>query len=188
MKKLVLAIVLFLATSQLAQGAWIHAKAMLAQILIASAWDKSLHDGQTHKPWSWADTWPIARLISANTDLYILEGAQGNSLAFAPGHLHGSAHPGEPGVSIIAGHRDTHFAFLEDIRIGDSFSIENSLGLTNYKIIDIQITDIRNGQLTTSSEDQQILLVTCYPFHQIQAGGPLRYVVTAKAVRQKDIG
>ena len=46
------------------QGAWIPAKARIAQVLLELAWQQSLISGgeKTVKPWSWADTWPVARL------------------------------------------------------------------------------------------------------------------------------
>ena len=113
-----LAIIAFmLGTWQLSEGMWIHAKARLAQVLIESAWQASIMDKQPHKPWPWADTWPVARLTMNKEERFILEGAQGNSLAFAPGHLQGSVLPGQTGISIIGGHRDTHFEFLEYVKI-----------------------------------------------------------------------
>ncbi|MFK8018543.1 MAG: hypothetical protein AB8B86_02135, partial [Pseudomonadales bacterium] len=95
-------LILSLALSSLADGAYIHAKANLAQWLIGNAWQKSHSENgqvsvaknygvtqQAVKPWPWADTWPVARLQynKGQQDLYILAGAQGNSLAFGPGHL-----------------------------------------------------------------------------------------------------
>ena len=109
MRRYLAIIVCLLGLWQVSAGLWIHAKAQLAQILIESAWNKTLVDQHAHKPWPWADTWPVARMHTADEELYILEGAQGNSLAFGPGHLQGSVLPGKKGISIIGGHRDTHF-------------------------------------------------------------------------------
>ena len=47
---------------QLGRGAWIQAKAWLAQSLIAHAWARTLSGERQAKPWPWADTWPVARL------------------------------------------------------------------------------------------------------------------------------
>src|SRR5690349_24074944 len=46
----------------LGQGVWIHAKALLAQVLLERAFAASLASGAPVKPWSWADTWPVARI------------------------------------------------------------------------------------------------------------------------------
>jgi sortase A len=59
---LVLALVL-IGLWQTGSGAWIYMKAQLAQVLLQRAWAGTLA-GQRHvKPWPWADTWPIARLV-----------------------------------------------------------------------------------------------------------------------------
>ena len=44
------------------QGAYIHAKALLAQVLLERAFEKTIATGRETKPWSWADTWPVARI------------------------------------------------------------------------------------------------------------------------------
>ena len=36
----------------------------------------------------------------------------------------------------------------------------------------------------TEQSGQTLVLVTCYPFDAVIAGGPLRYVVTAKEVQE----
>ena len=43
------------------EGLWIHAKAILAQVLLERAFAQTLTTGKPVKPWSWADTWPEAR-------------------------------------------------------------------------------------------------------------------------------
>ena len=112
----------------LGDGLWIHAKARLAQYLIADAWQETLAMGKNIKPWPWADTWPVARLqMNDAVDLYILEGANGSALAFGPGHMRSSAYPGTAGVSIVAGHRDTHFRFLQQLVTGDLLNITTVL-------------------------------------------------------------
>src|SRR5882757_3369108 len=44
------------------QGAYIHAKALLAQVLLERAFNTTIATGLQTKPWSWADTWPVARI------------------------------------------------------------------------------------------------------------------------------
>ena len=108
---------------------WINAKARLAQHLIESSWATSLDSGSPQPPWSWADTWPVARLQHAqtNTDLVVLAGADGSSLAFGPGHLSGTDSPGE-GVSVIGGHRETHFRFLREVQLTDELFLQGKDG------------------------------------------------------------
>jgi sortase A len=40
----------------LGQGAWIHAKALLAQVLLKRTFAETVATGRDVKPWSWADT------------------------------------------------------------------------------------------------------------------------------------
>ena len=98
---------------QFGQGAYIPAKAWVAQELMQRAWAKSSDGAERPPPWPWADTWPVARLLAKGGDieLIVLSGGTGRTLAFGPGHLDISALPGQIGNSIIAGHRDTHFQF-----------------------------------------------------------------------------
>jgi sortase A len=163
---------------------WIHAKAWLAQRLLASAWQETMANGNAAKPWAWADTHPLARLrVPAHgIDQIVLAGSSGSSLAFAPGHVDGSPAPGEPGLSLIGGHRDTHFAFLENVVSGDSLTIETSDGrIQPFRVTDSRIVDSRETRLDPTGESPALALVTCYPFNAVMPGGPLRYVVFAEA-------
>jgi len=170
---------------QLGQGAYIPAKAWLAQELMQRAWRRSQGGDTEVAPWPWADTWPVARLSArdGNVELIVLEGESGRTLAFAPGHLSVSAFPGEPGNSIIAGHRDTHFQFLQYMEKGESIVFEMPDGIHHrYQVTDIDVVDSRRGSILIDTEAPMLSLVTCYPFGAPEAGGPLRYVVTAKMI------
>lgn len=170
---------------QWGQAGWIYAKAQLAQYLIADAWQSTLNDQNPKAPWPWADTWPVARMQvpTYDIDLYILEGADGSALAFGPGHMQGTALPASPqnpGTSIIGGHRDTHFAFLADIEVGDVIKVQNAQGLwQKYHITKTEIKNSETEPLIIQTDGNELLLVTCYPFNAVRAGGPMRFVVRA---------
>jgi sortase A len=167
----------------LGQGAYIPAKAWLAQELMQRAWVRGSHGEAQPVPWPWADTWPVARLSakSGAVDLIVLAGGSGRTLAFGPGHLSASALPGEPGNSVIAGHRDTHFEFLRDVELGERLEIETIAGRHyRYVVVGIDVVDARRGSLLLDTDEAMLSLVTCYPFAAADAGGPLRYVVTAR--------
>jgi sortase A len=170
---------------QLGQGAYIPAKAWLAQELMQRAWLRVTAGEDRAAPWPWADTWPVARLTSKarDVDLIVLAGDSGRTLAFGPGHLGASATPGETGNAIIAGHRDTHFAFLRDVEPGERLGVETIAGTSYvYEIVDTAIVDSRTGSLVLDTDLSMLTLVTCYPFDALEPGGPLRYVVTARRV------
>src|SRR4030081_880010 len=113
-----------------APGAHIHAKARLAQILLERAFNETIATGHETKPWSWADTWPVARIEvkRIHASAIVLAGSSGQALAFGPGHLERTPDAGERGVAVYAAHRDTHFSFLRDAAIGDEIDITRSDG------------------------------------------------------------
>jgi len=181
--RLLVACLLCLGFWQLGQGAYIPAKAWLAQELMLRAWTRMLSGESRVTPWPWADTWPVARLTarSGDVDLIVLAGGSGRTLAFGPGHLGASAMPGEVGNTVIAGHRDTHFQFLKDVQAGDVLKLESGRGLEHsYEVTSVDIVDSRKAGLSLDTDAAMLSLVTCYPFDAIEAGGPLRYVVTAR--------
>lgn len=177
---------LLLGIYQLSGAATIKAKAWLAPVLIAQAWQETqAANGQSTKPWPWADTWPVARLTAPaqSVDLLVLAGDSGNALAFGPGHATASAALGSSGLAVIGGHRDTHFAFLQELRRGSQLSLQLADGRAReYRVSSITIVDSDRESLTADSEQETLLLVTCYPFNALFAGGSLRYVVAAHPV------
>ena len=178
---------------QLGSAAWIKAKANLAQLLIGSAWEKTLvSKGAVAKPWPWADTWPVARLEVPRhkVDLYVLAGAAGNSLAFGPGYEAASAGPGQAGVTVIGGHRDTHFEFLQAMKANTLLSLQLPSGERKaYQVSAMRVVDTRREPyLQMRGDSNELLLVTCYPFDALTPGGPLRYVVTARPVKVEPPG
>ena len=179
------ALLLLLGLYQLSGAAVIKLKAGLAQILIARAWEISLASGMAVKPWPWADTWPVMRLTVPATaaDLLVLRGATGNALAFGPGYEIASALPGEHGVVVIGGHRDTHFTFLGALAPGDSIALQRMDGsVTEYRVSALRVIDSHTTDLPPTDSADALLLVTCYPLDAVLPGGALRYVVVAEPV------
>jgi len=166
-------------------GLYIRAKAEFAQILLEDAWTKTLATHQPTKAWSWADTWPIARITvpRLNQSAIVLKEAGGEALAFGPAHVAASPMPGENGTSVIAAHRDTHFSFIKDLKPGDQIDIAIATGETvHYRMTGASIVHAQASGITTKGEAQRLALVTCYPFDGLQRG-PLRYVVFAERVQ-----
>ena len=169
-------------------AAWIKGKAVLAQVLIQRAWAANVDDGRpSERPWSWADTTPVGRLefVRQRRSMIVLAGDSGRILAFGPGQRPGSARPGKAGNSVISAHRDTHFAILEDVRLGDLVKAENIEGRTvTYRVDALDVVDEHDLAVTEQRGIDRLTLVTCWPFDAIAPGGPWRYVVTAS--RQQD--
>ncbi len=163
---------------------WIKAKVLLGQHLLRHSWEKTVKTGQVHKPWPWADSWPVARLRfqRLTVDLIVLEGDSGEVLAFGPGHLTKSYNVGEKGNCILAGHRDTSFSFLEDLVPGDNIELEDNRGRVHF--YQVRSSEVVEADKLYFGEDNHawLTLVTCYPFQAVLSGGPLRFLVYAEKV------
>lgn len=187
--KTVISILLIAATvGAWGNSLWIHAKAELAQILIHHAWQKSLSTKQIIKPWPWADTWPVAKLTfpEYKKTFYVLNGAQGNSLAFGPGYMNESVAPEDSGAKIISAHRDTHFKVLNKIKQNDRIIlIDKNNTPHHYTLSSTHIYNIEQDSLSIDFNQDQLTLITCYPFDAIMPGGPLRLVVRADKLISK---
>ncbi len=109
----------------------------------------------------------------------ILEGTDPGTLRLGVGHIAGTALPGEPGNIGIAGHRDTYFRALRDIRADDEIQIQTATGLSRYVVDSIQIVAPGDAEVLAPSAGSAITLVTCYPFYFIGAA-PERFVVHAR--------
>ena len=172
---------------QFGGGLAIRAKAILAQILVRDAWARTLAGERQAKPWPWADTWPVARLAvpERNIDLFVLAGANGRTIAFGPGHVFGTALPGDEGNSVIGGHRDTHLAFLRDTKPGTEIRVQRADGeWRRYRVEASAVLDAADLWVTRQDGPMRITLVTCYPFDALRPGGSERYVVFADLARE----
>jgi sortase A len=182
-KRLAFGLLLALGLALLAAGFWLPAKAELAQHLLNRAWARTAEGSVAAKPWPWADTHPVARLSlpGGEEPLTVLAGASGRNLAFAPALMDGSAGPGAPGVSVIAGHRDTHFRPLAELAIGDELTLERPDGtVLTYVVTALDVVDSERTELRLDADESIVVLVTCWPFDAVTVGGSWRYVVTAR--------
>src|SRR5664279_6454276 len=163
------------------QGAYIHAKALLAQVLLERAFTETIATGRETKPWSWADTWPVARIevkrLHAST--IVLAGSSGQALAFGPGHVELTPDAGERGVAVYAAHRDTHFRFLRDVVIGDEIEVTRSDGRTfRYRAASSSVVHFDESGIDALGYDYELVLSTCWPFDALTPG-PDRYLLHA---------
>jgi len=178
-------VVVTLGALSLSGGLYLPAKAALAQVLLRHAWSQT-HDNPV-RPWPWARTWPVARLEvpSLGIERIVLAGDEGAALAFAPGHVDGTAAPGETGNVVLAGHRDTVFRFLGELEPGDELRIESTDGRRRSYIIEgTAVVHEHDTTVLDPTDEATLTLVTCYPLDGTRPGGLLRYVVRATATAQ----
>ena len=165
-------------------GAYIHAKAYVAQILLERAFAETLVTGQLTKPWSWADTWPVARITieRLHVSAIVLAGSSGQALAFGPGHVEATADAGERGVAVYAAHRDTHFRFLKDVRIGDEIAVTRRDGKTfRYRADSQSVVRFDQFAVDPLGGNTELVLSTCWPFDAVTPG-PDRYLLHATLI------
>ena len=157
-----------------------YAKGYIGQKLLNSAWDKTKKSEKRNKPWPWASTYPVGKLIipKINFDKIIIEGADDGSMIFGSGHLIDTPLPGENGNCVIAGHRDTFFRNLEKLNIGDSLYLEGLNSDEWYKIKEIIICNKNDVSVIQPLQSKVLTLITCYPFNFI-GPAPKRFIIQA---------
>jgi sortase A len=165
-----------------AQGLWMHAKASLAQLLLERAFADTLRTGEDTKPWSWADTWPIARIevprLRANA--IVLHGSSGQALAFGPGHVESTPPAGSPGTAVYSAHRDTHFRFLKDVIAGDAIVVTLRTGdAYRFRVTGTSVVRWDQSGIDPFADGSHLVLATCWPLDS-KLPGPMRYLVHAE--------
>jgi sortase A len=115
-------------------------------------------------------------------DAIVVEGTSGKSLRRAVGHIAGTALPGESGNVAIAGHRDTFFRDLRNIRQGDEITLTTMTGSYRYRVESAKVVDPENTEVLNASGESVLTLVTCYPYYFV-GPAPQRFVVRAHGYR-----
>ena len=164
---------------------WIHAKALLAQVLLERAFAQTLATGQAVKPWSWADTWPVARVsvprLGAERDRARRSERAGARLRSRPGRAHAAGRR--------ARHRGLFRAPRHSLRIswatwslGDEISVTRRDGRdVRFRVTGTAVVRWDASGIDPSSDGRRLALVTCWPLDATWPGS-LRYVVYADMV------
>jgi len=108
----------------------------------------------------------------------IRAGSDARTLRLAVGHITGTAIPGEPGNIGLAGHRDTFFRRLRDIRVGDEIRIVTPGETFTFKVDRTSIVKPRDTWVLDDTAMPTLTLVTCYPFTYV-GSAPDRFIVRA---------
>ena len=172
------------AVTMLGKSCWITLKAEVSQVLLQRAFTQSIASGENVKPWGWADTWPVAevRIPRIGAEAIVLHGATTEALAFGPAYLPDTPQPGERGTTVIAAHRDTHFAFLKDVAVNDDIAITRKDGLTfHYRVTNMRVANWNSSGIDRHAPGHHLVLSTCYPFDAVTRGEQ-RYIVEAALV------
>jgi sortase A len=157
-----------------ARRAW---DAQRAQAVVASARRSVEHSRGVEQV---ASGVPVARITipRLRLDEIVVEGVGDNSLNAGPGHVPGSAFPGQRGNSVISAHRDRHFARLGDIRIGDTVVTESGARTDTWVVTSRRIVAASEPALFRTT-DETLTLTTCWPIRYFGTA-PERLIVTGK--------
>jgi len=109
----------------------------------------------------------------------VLNGDDAASLVLGAGRLPGSPGAGEPGNLVIAGHRDTFFRPLRDIRKDDRIQVTTPGGSYRYVVEWTAVVGDGDTGVLANTREPSLTLVTCYPFEYI-GPAPRRFVVRAR--------
>ena len=157
-----------------ARRAWNDATAKEVVTLAQAA---SVHGWPTERL---VDGAPVARILIPRIDLdeIVLEGVDDEALNGGPGHLPGSALPGERGNSVISAHRDRHFNRLGKIEVGDTITTESGRHTNSWVVVSKRVISRDHPALFTT-HDATLTLTTCWPIRYVGTA-PDRLIVTAK--------
>jgi|SRR5262245_29493489 len=106
-----------------------------------------------------------------NMSVMVMEGDKDKILRLGAGHV-----PGTP--LAIAGHRDSFFRPLKDIKLYDTIRFTNQDGSTEYRVISTKIVGPKDTSAVDITSGNKLTLITCYPFYYI-GPAPKRFIVEA---------
>jgi sortase A len=109
----------------------------------------------------------------------VVQGDSPASLRHAVGHIANSALPGESGNVALAGHRDTLFRPLRDIRVGDEIRFKTVKNDFDYLVESIEIVAPTDTAVLEPTSGHILTFITCFPFHFL-GPAPKRFIVHAR--------
>jgi LPXTG-site transpeptidase (sortase) family protein len=114
-------------------------------------------------------------------DAVVVQGDSNADLRRAVGHLSGSPLPGQQGNIVLAGHRDTFFRPLRNIRRGDEIVFKTGNGSFHYRVESTEIVVPSDVQVLAPSNRYDLTFITCFPFYFL-GPAPKRFIVHAVEV------
>jgi sortase A len=109
----------------------------------------------------------------------VVQGDSHTILRRAVGHIPETALPGALGNVVLAGHRDTFFRPLRNIRLGDAITLKTSDGAFQYLVESTEVVPANAVEVLNATTGRTLTLITCFPFDYI-GPAPNRYVVRAR--------
>jgi sortase A len=128
----------------------------------------------------------LTRVVIPKIDLdaIVVEGVSRKMLNEGPGHIKGTAAPGEVGNAVISAHRDTFFRHIYELNKGDEILVKRSGKVFHYQVTGKKIVMPDDVAVLKQTVDPQLTLITCYPTYYI-GPAPKRLVVFSKLVQSE---
>lgn len=125
----------------------------------------------------------LTRITSSAIDLdaIVVEGTSHRELRLGPGHIPGTAEPGEPGNAVISAHRDTFFRHIYDLKQGDTVEVQRNGRTYRYAVTSKKIVSPDDVSVLNQTEKPTLTLITCYPIYYI-GPAPKRLIVRAQLI------
>lgn len=111
----------------------------------------------------------------------VKHGSDEKTLSLAVGRVPGSARPGQPGNMVLAGHRDTFFRPLRNIRVNDRIRLVTPAETYEYEVQWVSVVAPHDTRVLDANGGEELTLVTCYPFSMV-GPAPDRFIVNALRV------
>ncbi len=170
----------------MSEPVYFYAKGYVAQILLDNAWNKTIDLSSPQLAWPWAETHPVGKIHfpRLGQSFTILNNTSIESLAFGPGNVENTSVPGENGNICIAGHRDSFFNGIKNLKLSDVVRIESIGKEQLFQINEINIVTPDEIEWLQNSDQSVLTLITCYPFEYI-GEAPKRYIIRAKLILEE---
>lgn len=118
-------------------------------------------------------------ILKLNLAYAIIEGTDLPQLARGVGHYAESVLPGGTGYTVLAGHRDSVFRRLGEMKEGDEIQVETADGAYSYRVTGTEIVDQDSRSVPLDSDKRMLTLITCYPFYYV-GNAPKRFILYAE--------
>lgn len=127
----------------------------------------------------------VIRIPAIDVDAVVLQGVGVEELKKGPGHMEWTAYPGQPGNSVISGHRSTYgapFRRVHELEAGDLIEVDTALGTHTYAVREILIVKPTDVWVTDHRSGAWLTLTACHPIGSARE----RIVIVAELIEGKN--
>jgi sortase A len=158
-----------------------HAYQAYEQSKFEAALEKQTSSPQLPPPLVEGDVIGEIQVPRLHLKAIVVQGDSHTILRRAVGHIPETALPGKPGNVALAGHRDTFFRPLRNIKLGDTITLQTTAGDFQYLVESTQVVPSGQIEVLSTTAVPTLTLITCFPFDYLGAA-PNRFVVRAREV------